>query len=107
MGQNPETKLQNDIRLALSKTCIIFRANVGEFYTDYGGYISTGLPEGFPDLFGFRKRDGKMVFIEVKMPKGTVRKKQKHFMKVMDGYDVLHGIARSVEDAEKIVEGEK
>lgn len=107
MGQNPETKLQNDIRLALSKTCIIFRANVGGFYTKYGGYISTGLPEGFPDLFGFRKRDGKMVFIEVKMPKGVVQDNQKHFMKVMDSYDVLHGVARSVEDAERIVEGER
>lgn len=103
MGQNPETKLQNDIRLALSKSCVIFRANVGGFYTDYGGYISTGLPKGFPDLFGFRKRDGKMVFIEVKTPKGRVRKEQAHFMEVMDGYDVLHGIARSVEDAKAIV----
>lgn len=101
--QNTETKLQNDIRLALSKSCVIFRANVGGFYTDYGGYISTGLPKGFPDLFGFRKRDGKMVFIEVKTAKGVVQDNQRHFMEVMDGYDVLHGIARSVEDAKEIV----
>lgn len=103
MGRNPETDIQDNIRLALSKTCVIFRANVGGFYTDYGGFISTGLPDGFPDLFGFRKRDGKMVFIEVKTAKGRVRKEQAHFMEVMDGYDVLHGIARSVEDAEAIV----
>lgn len=103
MGRNPETDIQDNIRLALSKTCVIFRANVGGFYTDYGGFVSTGLPDGFPDLFGFRKRDGKMVFIEVKTAKGRVRKEQAHFMEVMDGYDVLHGIARSVEDAEAIV----
>lgn len=103
MGRNPETDIQDNIRLALSKTCVIFRTNVGGFYTEYGGFISTGLPDGFPDLFGFRKRDGKAVFIEVKTAKGVVQDNQIHFMEVMDGYDVLHGIARSVEDAEAIV----
>lgn len=105
MGKNPETKIQNDIRMALSDTCIIFRTNVGGFYTDYGGFVSTGLPKGFPDLFGFRKSDGRAVFIEVKTEKGRPSKEQKHFLEVMDKYDVLHGIARSVDDALEIVGG--
>ncbi len=104
MGQNKETEIQNQIRLVLSKFCVLFRTNVGGFYTDYGGFISTGLPKGFPDLFGFRKRDGKALFIEVKTETGRLRKEQEHFLKVLDEYDVLHGVARSVEDALKIVE---
>lgn len=107
MGKNKETEIQNQIRLALSGSCVIFRTNVGGFYTDYGGFISMGLPKGFPDLFGFRKKDGKAVFIEVKTETGRLRKEQKHFLEVLDGYDVLHGVARSVEDALRILEVEE
>ena len=52
---NRETVLMNQIRVELSKTCVIFRANVGSVRMMDGRYFSTGLPKGFPDLFGFRK----------------------------------------------------
>lgn len=105
MGKNKETEIQNQIRMALAESCMIFRANVGGFYTDYGGFISSGLPNGFPDLFGFRKSDGKMVFIEVKTEKGRLRKEQEHFLEVVGRFDVLSGVARSVEEAMEIVNG--
>lgn len=61
-----EHRIQNEIRIAITDNCIIFRMNVGTGYTFDGRYFNTGVPKGFPDLFGFRKSDGCAVFIEVK-----------------------------------------
>ena len=85
-----EHRIQNEIRLALTDTCVMFRVNVGAFRTADGRFITSGVPKGFPDLFGFRKSDGKAVFIEVKLQK----------------YGVIAGICRSVEDAEKLIKGD-
>lgn len=67
----PEHRIQNEIRLALADSCILFRMNVGTGYTHDGRYFSTGVPKGFSDLFGFRKSDGRAVFIEVKTNEPT------------------------------------
>ena len=67
-----EIDIQNSIRLALSRKCVIFRANVGVFSTADGRTVSTGLPKGFSDLFGYRKSDCKAVFIEIKTATGKV-----------------------------------
>ena len=53
-----EHRIQNEIRLALSESCVIFRMNVGAMKTPDGRYFDTGVPKGFSDLFGFRKSDG-------------------------------------------------
>lgn len=98
-----EHKIQNDIRVAVSPYAVIFRANVGKGRTFDGRYFDTGLPVGFSDLFGFRKSDGKMIFIEVKTPKGRPSEKQKHFLETMRKYGAIAGIARSVEDAINII----
>lgn len=98
-----ETDLQNSIRLALSEKNIIFRANVGLFYTKDGRMINSGLPKGFSDLFGFRKKDGKLFFLEIKTKTGKLRKEQKHFLEEMKKYNVIAGVARSIEDAERII----
>ena len=81
----------------------IFRGNVGNVRLPDGRYFDTGLPKGFPDLFGFRKSDGKMIFLEVKTDKGRLREKQAHFLDTMSQYPVIHGVARSDEEAIKIV----
>lgn len=101
-----EHKIQNEIRLALTDTCMIFRGNVGTGCTKDGRYFSTGLPKGFSDLFGFRKSDGKAVFIEVKTPKGRPSPEQVHFLHTLQKYGVIAGICRSVEDAEKLIKGD-
>lgn len=45
-----EAKIQNDIRVAVSKAGhSIFRANVGTVKQSDGRYFTTGLPGGFPD----------------------------------------------------------
>ena len=98
-----EKQIQNEIRLALSETCVIFRINVGVFKTADGRVVSTGVPNGFSDLFGYRRSDGRAVFIEVKKPGGAVRPAQTKFLKAMRKNGALTGIARSVEDAKEIV----
>lgn len=98
-----EHDIQNSIRAALSPYAVVFRANVGTWRTADGRFVSTGLPVGFPDLFGFRLSDGKIFFIEVKKPGGRVRPEQTHFIETMRAYGVIAGIAYSVEDAKKLI----
>lgn len=100
-----EHRIQNEIRLALAETCVIFRANVGTGCTKDGRYFSTGLPKGFSDLFGFRKSDGRAVFIEVKTPKGKPSTEQVKFLETMRKYGAVAGVCRSVEEALKLTGG--
>lgn len=94
-----EIDVQNNIRLALNPYAIVFRANVGVFKTADGRSVSTGLPRGFSDLFGFRKSDGRIFFIEVKNEKGRLRVDQEHFLETMRNNGAIVGVARSPEDA--------
>jgi hypothetical protein len=94
-----EIDVQNSIRLALNPYAIVFRANVGSFKTADGRVVTTGLPKGFSDLFGFRKSDGRMFFIEVKNEKGRLRKEQIYFLEAMRNNGAIAGVARSPEEA--------
>jgi len=98
-----EHKIQNEIRLAVSESCIIFRMNVGTGYTSDGRYFTTGVPKGFSDLFGFRKSDGKAVFIEVKTEKGRASSEQLKFIDAMNRSGAIAGVCRSAEDALKLI----
>lgn len=101
-----EKQIQNEIRVALSENgCVCFRGNVGLFYTKTGIPVSTGLPKGFSDLFGYRIADGKMFFVEVKNEIGRPRPEQIKFIAAMQSNGVLAGIARSADEALKIVGG--
>lgn len=100
-----EHRIQNEIRVALSPYCVIFRMNVGAIYTQDGRYFSTGVPKGFSDLFGFRKSDGRAVFIEVKTKSGRASKEQKHFINQMILGGAVAGICRSADDALKLIGG--
>lgn len=101
-----EHLIQNEIRLALADTCVMFRVNVGAFRTADGRFITSGVPKGFPDLFGFRKSDGKAVFIEVKTPTGRPSAEQKKFLETMRNYGAIAGICRSKEDALNLIKGD-
>lgn len=98
-----EIDVQNSIRLALHPHAIVFRANVGTFKTADGRMVSTGLPKGFSDLFGFRKSDGKIFFLEVKNEKGRLRADQRHFIEMMRKNGAIAGVARSAEEAIQLV----
>lgn len=99
-----EHELQNEIRLALSDSCVLFRINVGGAYTEDGRWFSSGVPKGYSDLSGVRRSDGRAVFIEVKTPTGRIRPEQRGFIEAMQKCSALAGFARSVEEAKRIVE---
>lgn len=101
-----EHAIQNKIRIALSDTCIIFRINVGTGYTHDGRYFTTGVPPGFSDLFGFRKSDGKAIFIEVKTQKGKPTQKQRNFIQQMQLSGAIADICRSDQDALNLINKE-
>lgn len=98
-----EPELQNLIMLNLSKCgCHVYRSNAGKILTKEERYVRL-FPKGFPDICGFRHSDGKFFCIEIKTPTGRLRKDQKKFGEMIKQYPVLYGVARSVEDALKIV----
>lgn len=102
-----EHRIQNEIRLALADTCVMFRINVGKGYTPDGRYFDTGVPRGFSDLFGVRKADGRAVFIEVKTAKGRPTDQQKYFLETMRKNGAIAGVCRSPEEALQLVKGGK
>ena len=99
-----EHSIQNKIRAAISPYTIVFRANVGKVKTPDGRFFDTGLPPGFPDLFGFRKSDGKMFFIEVKTPSGRISDAQRNFINQMQNFGAIAGVCRSEENALVLLE---
>ena len=100
-----EHRIQNEIRLALADTCVMFRINVGKGYTPDGRYFDTGVPKGFSDLFGVRKVDGRAVFIEVKTPQGRPTDQQNNFLETMRKNGAIVGVCRSPEEAVQLVTG--
>lgn len=124
-----EHEIQNQIRLHLGQfpDVRIFRANVGQGWTGEAVIklacgdiritrprpLNTGLPEGWPDLFGFRMLavTPEMVglvlpvfgAIEVKGPRGAVRAAQQRVLDELVRCGCLAGVARSPEEAAKIL----
>ena len=110
-----EHRIQDEIRLALSQYGIVLRLNSGKAY---GGkrifdsrrnqYILTDLrvialcPKGTADIL-FIGPDGTVAFIEIKDDKGRIREEQEQFVRLMRSYGHKAGIARSVDDALKII----
>lgn len=115
-----EHKIQNEIRIAVSPYCVMFRTNAGDFWQgdlvysrEFGQRVLInlkrveGLPKGYSDLSGVRDGDGKAVFIEVKTQKGRISQEQKKFIKRMQSAGAIAGVCRSVEDAVKLINGGK
>ena len=98
-----EHDIQNEIRLELSKLGFcVFRINSGKIKMSDGRWFDTGVPKGFSDLLAIK--DGKAYFIEVKTETGRASQEQLKFIEVMKSrYGCKAGIARSVDDAKKIV----
>lgn len=100
-----EHEIQSNILLEVSKAGHkIWRSNAGKIKNAQTGTWINLLPKGFPDTFGFRKSDGKFFAIEVKTATGRLRKEQIQFAKFAATQPILYGVARSVEDAIKIIE---
>ena len=104
---NPETKILNEIRLSCGRA-ILFRNQVGACTTPDGYFIRYGVGgPGGSDLIGFTPRNGVAVFtaIEVKAATGRVSPEQQNFIDVIRRSGGIAGIARSVEDAQKLIRG--
>lgn len=102
-----EHDIQNEIRLHLSSLgYCVFRINSGKIKTADGRWFDVGVPKGFSDLMAVK--DGRVYFLEIKNEVGRPSAEQINFIEVMQSrYGCRAGIARSVSDALKIVEGEK
>ena len=102
--QNPETKLQNQIIVALCEHgCFAINHTVGDFYTKYGAFVSVGTP-GESDIWGHRP-DGRAFYIEVKLPGERPRLNQLEFIKAMKKSGAIAGWCTSVDEALSIVFG--
>lgn len=93
-----ESAVLHQCMLALSQAgCAVFRANVGLFFTRDGRPVRSGLPNGFPDLFGFRS-DLMPFFVEVKSATGRVRPEQAAFLDAMRARGAIAIVARSADE---------
>jgi len=102
-----EAVIQDSIRVALAQAgYIVFRTNVGKVKTADGRFFDTGLPSGFPDLMGYKPSNGRLFFIEVKTETGRRRKDQVNFANGLRDKNVIYGVARSADEAVKIVRDE-
>lgn len=116
-----EHDIQNLIRLKFSElypNALLFRANVGQSWTgsrtrkNSDGSLTifdprpftTGLPNGFSDLFGVLP-GGRALFVEVKGPKGKPSEAQVRFLETVRRVGCLAGVAKSMEDVIKIING--
>ena len=102
-----EAVIQDSIRVELAQAgYVVFRANVGKVKTEDGRWFNTGLPSGFPDLFGYKPENGRIYFIEVKTETGRRRKDQVAFANQLRDKNVIYGVCRSAEEAVTIVRDE-
>lgn len=99
-----EQSIQNEILVYLSQCgYTVFRTNAGKVKTDTGAVIKL-LPKGHFDIYGYNPHDQTVFYIEVKNAKGKARPEQIAFHKKLTKDNIVHGIARSKEDALTIVE---
>ena len=101
-----ELELQKKIKsklIALGHSCWQVDSGKKVTYKTRG----LGLEKGFPDLFGARKNDGRLFFIEVKIGNGKPSENQIEFLKAANEKNVLNGVAWNFEQALAIVEGKR
>ncbi|MCR4905167.1 MAG: VRR-NUC domain-containing protein [Clostridiales bacterium] len=83
----------------------LMRANVGSVKTEDGRRFSTGLPKGFPDLFGVLPPENSAtgqpvpVFIECKVGNGRPSPEQKEFIRKYRDMGCCAGVVWSLNGA--------
>lgn len=109
-----EHRRQDEIRLALSPHGVVLRLNSGKFWqgkrvwsNEFQQYVLVdlrpvqGCPEGTSDLLYIGNNT--TAFIECKDDKGKLRPEQEKFINVIKSYGHKAGVARSPEDALRII----
>lgn len=117
MGVQPETVLQNRIRLAVSSRCgdvTMFRNHTGALRDlRTGQMVRFGLAPGSPDLVGWKsvvvteemvgQRLAIFCGLEVKIPSGRVREDQVKFLDRLRSAGGVAAVVRSEEEAVAIL----
>ena len=109
-----EQRIQQEIRLAISHgDTKVFRNNTGTLRDQHGRPVQFGLCKGSADLIGWRTvtvtpemvgtQVAVFLSIEVKTPTGRLRPEQQQWMDAVQAAGGIAGVARSVEDALRIV----
>ena len=109
-----EQTTQQLIRISCSKgSTRLFRNNTGTLRDQHGRPVSFGLAKGSSDLIGWRtititpEMVGQQVAvftsIEVKSPTGRIRPEQQQWIDAVQAAGGIAGVARSVEDAERLI----
>jgi hypothetical protein len=109
-----EQRIQQEIRLACSRgQTRLFRNNTGTLRDQHGRPVSFGLCKGSADLIGYRtititpdmvgQQVAVFTSIEVKTATGRMRPEQQAWLDAVQAAGGIAGVARSVEDALRIV----
>jgi len=92
-----EHDVQNKIRIWCGQhNWLAFRANVIGGYTPDGRWVTSGLPEGFPDLIVLTD-NGRTIYVECKTLKGRARDAQLNMHKQMRDRGHIVVMPRSLE----------
>lgn len=83
----------------------LFRINTGSVKTATGYLFSTGTPAGFPDIAGYRRSDGRAVYIEAKVAPNKPTDKQEKFIEKATAAGCLAGVCYSAEEALAVILG--
>lgn len=104
---NPESRILQEVRLAVPRGTTLWRNSVGSYMRD-GVFITYGVCNpGGADLLGYTQRNGVAVFtaLEIKTPTGRISPAQQNFIDAVNRAGGIAGIARSPEDAIRIIRG--
>lgn len=98
-----ESQLLNAIIRVLYPYCTLHRVNVGRVRTPDGRYFTTGVPVGYPDLSGYRRSDGRAVYIECKVKPNKPTPKQLEFISEAQEAGCLAAVCYSPDEALRLV----
>ena len=109
-----EQSIQQHIRIACSTGATrLWRNNTGTLRDQHGRPVQFGLARGSADLIGYRTITitpnmvgttvAVFLSIEVKTPTGRIRPEQQAWLETVQAAGGIAGVARSVEDALRIV----
>lgn len=98
---NPETIIQNQIRLALgaSPLVVLWRLNQGRFAGADNLPRFYGLIPGASDLLGIIRTTGRFIALEVKTSRGRVSEEQAQFITLVNASRGYAAVVRSVDQA--------
>jgi len=113
-GKMSEQRIQQQIRVACSNgDTRLFRNNTGTLRDQNGRPVSFGLARGSADLIGWRtvtitpdmvgQQVAVFTSIEVKTATGRLRPEQQQWLDAVQAAGGIAGVARSVEDAQRIM----